>query len=118
MDEILTLLEILTANMEPWTEVAKLPKSGGQNGNIPGLRNEWINMTAAGLNVIGHVAFQINKIPDLATRIALYKRSGNRHPLASIGPLRRTCAADDVRCWPRPSRTGPLAGPAGRLAGA
>ncbi|MFI9641334.1 DNA sulfur modification protein DndB [Micromonospora sp. NPDC051925] len=84
VEETLTLLNVLTANMEPWTAVAKMPKSGGQNGDIPRLRNEWINMTATGLNVIGHVTFQINKIPDLAARIALYKR------LATDIPWRRS----------------------------
>ncbi|MEU8660189.1 DNA sulfur modification protein DndB [Actinoplanes philippinensis] len=72
IDETLTMLRVLTDNMEPWTRVANMPKTGGENNQIPGLRNEWINMTATGLNVIGHVVFTINKNPDKQARQALY----------------------------------------------
>ncbi|SEQ93986.1 DGQHR domain-containing protein [Streptomyces sp. yr375] len=60
----LAMLDILTRNMDPWRSVADLPTSGGPANQVVDFRKHYINMTATGLVIIGHVAFEIEKNMD------------------------------------------------------
>lgn len=60
--QTLELLDILTSTMEPWREIADLPLHSDQANKIPDLRATYLNMTATGLVLIGHTAFEINKL--------------------------------------------------------
>jgi DGQHR domain-containing protein len=72
--DAIALLDVLTENMEPWRDIAVLPKSGGPAAKIPDYRQKYVNMTATGLVVIARVAYEIRKNPDLEYREGIYKR--------------------------------------------
>lgn len=44
------------------------PTSGGPANQVVDYRSQYINMTATGLVIIGHVAYEIEKNPDAAWR--------------------------------------------------
>lgn len=67
-----TMLEILTKHMTPWNAIAELPTSGGPANQVVDYRKQYINMTATGLVIIGHVAYEIEKNPDPAWREQRY----------------------------------------------
>ncbi|ACU37646.1 DNA sulfur modification protein DndB [Actinosynnema pretiosum subsp. pretiosum] len=69
---IKTMLEILTKYMTPWNAIAELPTSGGPANQVVDYRKQYINMTATGLVIIGHVAYEIEKNPDPAWREQRY----------------------------------------------
>ncbi len=86
VEQTLELLEVLTTQMPPWSEIADLPLHSDQANSIPDFRARYLNMTATGLVLIGHAAYEINKLPidrlerlaryaDLATKID-WRRSG------------------------------------------
>lgn len=58
----LDLLEVLTTHMEPWTSIANLELNSEQANVIPDYRATYLNMTATGLVLIGHAAYEINKV--------------------------------------------------------
>lgn len=58
------MLTILTEHMTPWNAIAALPTTGGPANQVVDFRQQYINMTATGLVIIGHVAFEIEKNPD------------------------------------------------------
>ncbi|MCO1576361.1 DNA sulfur modification protein DndB [Crossiella sp. SN42] len=66
------LIETLTANMHPWSEIAKIPTAGGEANKIPDFRSSHVNMTATGLVIIGRVAWEINKLSSEQERVAKY----------------------------------------------
>lgn len=68
----LAMLDVLTAHMEPWDKVAQLPRSGGPANQVVDFRRHFINMTATGLVIIGHVAYEIEKSSDSEWRTARY----------------------------------------------
>ncbi|GGP39277.1 DNA sulfur modification protein DndB [Streptomyces sindenensis] len=68
----LAMLAILTQHMDPWRAVAELPTSGGPANQVVDFRKHYINMTATGLVIIGHVAFEIEKNLDPEWRKARY----------------------------------------------
>ncbi|WP_406225127.1 DNA sulfur modification protein DndB [Streptomyces anulatus] len=68
----LAMLDILTQHMDPWRAVAELPTSGGPANQVVDFRKHYINMTATGLVIIGHVAFEIEKNLDPEWRKARY----------------------------------------------
>lgn len=72
--DTIVLLDVLTANMEPWCDIADLPKSGGPAAKIPDYRQKYVNMTATGLVVIARVAYEIRKSPNLEWRNEQYER--------------------------------------------
>ncbi|OLO35532.1 DGQHR domain-containing protein [Streptomyces sp. MNU77] len=72
--EVVTLIDALSEHMEPWKEICGLPKASSVGNKIPDLRQKYINLTATGLVVIGRVAFEILKSPDLEWRRAQYSR--------------------------------------------
>jgi hypothetical protein len=57
--------------MEPWNAIARIPVNDSMASRIPDLRQEYINLSAAGLIVIGRAAFEINKLPE-SERVAKY----------------------------------------------
>jgi len=75
----IAMLDILTDHMTPWNSIVKLPTAGGPANQVPDYRQRYINMTATGLVIIGHVAYEIEKNPaanwreerymDLATKV-------------------------------------------------
>lgn len=67
----LQLINILTEQMEPWNAIARIPVNDSMASRIPDLRQEYINLSAAGLIVIGRAAFEINKLPE-SERVAKY----------------------------------------------
>lgn len=69
----MTMLKILTENMAPWKAIATLPTSGGPANQVVDYRKEYINMTATGLVIIGHVAYEIEKNSDAEWRHARYQ---------------------------------------------
>lgn len=58
------MLNTLTEHMMPWKSIAALPTSGGPANQVVDFRKDFINMTATGLVIIGHVAYEIEKNPD------------------------------------------------------
>lgn len=75
----LELIETLTDVMEPWKEIASIPVHSDQANRIPTRRTEFLNMTATGLVLIGHAAYEINML-DLsdAERLAKYRELGTK----------------------------------------
>lgn len=61
VEQTLQLLNVLQAKMEPWNRIVSMPKSSSVANQIPDLRRIYLNLTATGLVIIGHVAFEINK---------------------------------------------------------
>ncbi|MEV6525568.1 DNA sulfur modification protein DndB [Longispora sp. NPDC051575] len=66
------LVQILTEHMEPWKSIVALPETGETNP-IPEFRQQYINMTATGLNVIGRIGFVAKDLPD-EERHLLYRK--------------------------------------------
>ncbi|GAA0969641.1 DNA sulfur modification protein DndB [Actinocorallia libanotica] len=72
VERTLAMLTTLTEHMPPWNAIAELPTSGGPANQVVDFRKHYINMTATGLVIIGHVAYEIEKNPDTAWRQARY----------------------------------------------
>ncbi|MFU8851502.1 DNA sulfur modification protein DndB [Micromonospora sp. SL1-18] len=72
VERTLSMMEILTEHMTPWRAIAELPTSGGPANQVIDYRKHYINMTATGLVIIGHVAYEIEKNQDPAWRTARY----------------------------------------------
>lgn len=73
VEQTLELLEVLTTHMAPWNEIVDLPLHSDQANSIPDYRTKYLNMTATGLVLIGHTAYEINKLPiDDATKLMKY----------------------------------------------
>ncbi|UVS82674.1 DNA sulfur modification protein DndB [Actinokineospora sp. UTMC 2448] len=72
VERTLRMLEILTEHMAPWNAIAQLPTSGGPANQVVDFRKHFVNMTATGLVIIGHVAYEIEKNPDPEWRKARY----------------------------------------------
>jgi len=70
--QTLQLMNVLEDNMEPWDKITVLPRVGGVANTIPDYRQNYLNLTATGLNIIGRIAFQINKNGDEAYRLQKY----------------------------------------------
>ena len=54
------VIAALSTRMKPWGEIVGLQGGGPEANKIPGFREEYLNMTATGLNIIdrvGHVVF-------------------------------------------------------------
>jgi DNA sulfur modification protein DndB len=68
----IAMLDILTKHMAPWDSIVELPTAGGPANRVPDYRQRYINMTATGLVIIGHVAYEIEKNPDANWREARY----------------------------------------------
>lgn len=64
VDRTLAMLATLTEHMTPWRAIAALPTSGGPANQVVDFRKHYINMTATGLVIIGHVAYEIEKNQD------------------------------------------------------
>lgn len=71
-DRTVTMLATLTEHMTPWKTIAALPTSGGPANQVVDFRKHYINMTATGLVIIGHVAYEIEKNQDPEWRTARY----------------------------------------------
>lgn len=74
VSDALILIETLSEQMTPWRDVCNLPTTGGPANRVPDFRAAYINMTATGLVVIGRVAYEIRKNPDLEWRLEQYHR--------------------------------------------
>lgn len=75
IEHTLDLLRILTDNMTPWKEISALPLHSDQANVIPDYRAKYLNMTATGLVLIGHAAYEINKLPiDHAAKAERYSK--------------------------------------------
>ena len=74
VEEAVALVETLSKHMSPWDKIVELPSSGGPAAQIPDFRTKYLNMTATGLVVIGRVAYQIRKNPDIEWRESQYTR--------------------------------------------
>jgi DNA sulfur modification protein DndB len=72
VDRTQSMLATLTEHMTPWKAIAALPTSGGPANQVVDFRQHYINMTATGLVIIGHVAYEIEKNPDPEWRTARY----------------------------------------------
>ncbi len=72
--DTVTLVETLSARMDPWQAICELPTTGGPANRVADFRDKYINMTATGLVVIGRVAYEIRKSPDLDWRLTQYER--------------------------------------------
>jgi DGQHR domain-containing protein len=72
VERTLAMLDILTEHMTPWRAIVDLPTSGGPANQVVDFRKHYVNMTATGLVIIGHVAYEIEKNPDSEWRSARY----------------------------------------------
>lgn len=57
VERTLAMLATLTKHMAPWDAIVALPTSGGPANQVVDYRRQYINMTATGLVIIGHVAW-------------------------------------------------------------
>lgn len=73
----LELFTALSDTMDPWGKISKIEAHSEAGNCIPGLRTEYLNLTATGLVLIGNVGYKINSLnlPD-AERIAKYRELG------------------------------------------
>jgi DGQHR domain-containing protein len=72
VERTLWMMDILTRQMTPWSIIAELPTSGGPANQVVDYRKHYINMTATGLVIIGHVAYEIEKNQDSQWRAERY----------------------------------------------
>ncbi|MFI6226445.1 DNA sulfur modification protein DndB [Micromonospora echinospora] len=72
VERTLSMMDILTRRMTPWSIIAELPTSGGPANQVVDYRKHYINMTATGLVIIGHVAYEIEKNQDSQWRTDRY----------------------------------------------
>jgi DNA sulfur modification protein DndB len=72
VERTLAMLATLTKHMTPWNAIVTLPTSGGPANQVVDYRRQYINMTATGLVIIGHVAYEIEKNLDAAWRQERY----------------------------------------------
>ncbi|WDZ87073.1 DNA sulfur modification protein DndB [Micromonospora cathayae] len=72
VERTLSMMDILTKHMAPWSVISELPTSGGPANQVVDFRRHYINMTATGLVIIGHVAYEIEKNQDPEWRIDRY----------------------------------------------
>ncbi|GAB3171307.1 DGQHR domain-containing protein [Micromonospora palomenae] len=72
VERTLSMMAVLTEHMTPWKAIAALPTSGGPANQVVDFRKHYINMTATGLVIIGHVAYEIEKNQDPEWRTARY----------------------------------------------
>ncbi|GAA4379544.1 hypothetical protein GCM10023088_41970 [Actinomadura verrucosospora] len=72
VERTLSMLNTLTEHMMPWKAIAQLPTTGGPANQVVDFRKHYVNMTATGLVIIGHVAYEIEKNPDPEWRKARY----------------------------------------------
>ncbi|WP_306356275.1 MULTISPECIES: DNA sulfur modification protein DndB [unclassified Nocardia] len=72
--DAVTLIETMSEHMDPWREICELPTTGGPANQVADFRQKYINLTATGLIVIGRVAYEVRKSPDLDWRLEQYKR--------------------------------------------
>jgi DNA sulfur modification protein DndB len=72
VERTLAMMDTLTKRMAPWDAIVALPTSGGPANQVVDYRKHYINMTATGLVIIGHVAYEIEKNPDAAWREERY----------------------------------------------
>jgi DGQHR domain-containing protein len=72
VERTLAMLVTLTEYMDPWNNIAELPTSGGPANQVVDFRRHYVNMTATGLVIIGHVAYEIEKNQDPEWRRARY----------------------------------------------
>jgi DNA sulfur modification protein DndB len=49
------LLATLSREMTPWCDIIELPGGSPEGNKIPAFREEYVNMTATGLNIIGRI---------------------------------------------------------------
>ncbi|MQY18080.1 hypothetical protein NRB20_11490 [Nocardia sp. RB20] len=72
--DAVTLIDSLSEHMDPWREICALPITGGPANQVTSFREQYLNMTATGLVVIGRVAYEIRKSPDPVWRKEMYRR--------------------------------------------
>ena len=70
--QTLQLIHVLEEKMVPWDRITILPKVGGAANVIPDFRQNYLNLSATGLVIIGRVAFQINKFENEDYRLQAY----------------------------------------------
>lgn len=84
------LMDVLTENMTPWSQIAKLAPGSDVANVIPDYRQKYINMTATGLVIIGRIAHIINKDVarggDMEWRKEMYKRLATEIDWRRSGP--------------------------------
>lgn len=61
IDRAVRLLDGLAANMSPWDQVLKIDVGSTAANRIPALREQYLNLTATGLNLIGRVGYEVFK---------------------------------------------------------
>lgn len=69
-------IAVLSLEMDPWKRIVELPDGGPEANKIPAFREEYLNMTATGLNVIGRLAHVVynNAATDPRTRADYFSR--------------------------------------------
>ncbi|WP_306743517.1 DNA sulfur modification protein DndB [Saccharothrix yanglingensis] len=72
MERTLAMMAILTEHTTPWNAIAALPTTGGPANQVVDFRKHYVDMTATGLVIIGHVAYEIEKSPEPQWRAARY----------------------------------------------
>ncbi|MFC3965779.1 DNA sulfur modification protein DndB [Nocardia jiangsuensis] len=72
--DAVALVEALSEHMDPWREICALPTTGGPANQVADFRQQYVNMTATGLVIIGRVAYEIRKSADLDWRQDAYRR--------------------------------------------
>ncbi|WP_040863384.1 DNA sulfur modification protein DndB [Nocardia niigatensis] len=72
IEETLSMMDTLTEHMDPWNRIQDFPIAGGPANQIADLRGRYVNMTATGLVILGHVAYEIQKNSDADWRKSKY----------------------------------------------
>jgi hypothetical protein len=73
--EVMRLLGTLTERMTPWDVIVRLPPGQQQANVIPGLRQQYVNLTMAGLYILGSISHHVTTagLPE-REQVAAYEK--------------------------------------------
>ena len=86
--QALELLDVLTEVMNPWNEIVDLPLHSDAANRIPTRRAAFLNLSATGLVLIGHIGYEINMLglPE-PQRFEKYRELGTRIDWRRTAPI-------------------------------
>jgi DNA sulfur modification protein DndB len=81
VSDTLEMLEVLSTEMEPWNLIATEPVESLTGPVVSQLRDEYVNLTATGLVLIGRAGYEIQRqYPDSESRKRMYRRLATEIP--------------------------------------
>lgn len=88
VETTLQFLEVLAREMKPWNEISQMRPHSDAATRIPDLRQQYVNLSASGLVVIGRAGHEIHKFTaDPVERQRLYVKLAREIDWRRTGPL-------------------------------